>query len=247
MTAQLRFNRSGLLAGLVLSIFATLFGTAPVRADEDRQRTIAMTGSATVKAEPDMATLTAGVITIGETARQALNANSMRMTAVIGAFREAGLPDKDIQTANFQVMPRYRHERPSDGTIKPPVIEGYEVRNEVVVIVRDLERLGAILDTAVTVGANTLAGPTFGLADRAPLLDDARRKAAADATRKAMIYTEALGVTLGEIVAIRETSAAVPRPQMVRAMAMEAAAAELPIASGEVGLTVEVNVTWALN
>lgn len=228
--------------GLALFLLA-----APAAAmAEEPARTIAMTGTGEVSRAPDMATMTAGLVTEAETARAALDANSAAMTGIIEKFRDAGIPATDIRTADFSVQPQYFHERTDDGN-RPPRIVGYRVSNQVTVTVRDLDILGRVLDAAVDVGANSISGPMFGLADRRDALDEARRLAAADARAKATLYAEALDIALGDIVSVTESRDPLPppRPQM-RAMAMAEAADAVPIEGGEIELSAEVTVTWKI-
>ena len=237
----LRKNALALVSVLVLSC-----GIAATGALAAEPRILSLTGTGRVVAEPDMATLTAGVVSEADTARAALSDNTARMTAVIDAFKQAGIPAKDLQTANFSVQPRYFHERTDTGT-KPPRIVGYTVQNQVVVTVRDLSVLGAVLDKSVDVGANTISGPVFDIADKGTATDEARRQASADALHKAELYAEALGVTLGPIQSISEMDVSVPRPMLMRTAAVPMAAeAAVPIEGGEIDLTAQVNVTWTL-
>lgn len=227
-------------------VFAVLVAAGPAGAD-DAPRLITLTGHGEVLEAPDLATMTLGVVTESKTARDALDANSESMTRVIAAFKEAGIPDKDIRTANFSVQPQYFYERTETGN-KPPRIDGYLVSNEVIVIVRDLDALGGALDRSVDVGANSISGPVFDIADRESAVDEARKRAAADATRKAELYAAALGVSLGPITAITESSSFTPPPDVrMRTMAMaEAAPASVPVEGGQIELSADVNVTWEI-
>lgn len=219
---------------------------APAVAEDAPVQKLTLSGSGKSTAEPDLATLSAGVITQAKTARNALTANTERMTAVIAAFKDAGIPDKDVKTTNFSVQPQYHYDRTNNGH-KPPKIVGYAVHNTVVVTVRDLTKLGRVLDQSVDVGANTISGPHFDISDRRAATDEARRNAAADALRKAQLYADALGVTLGPILSVTEGAISVPRPpvQMRAAMAADAEAV-VPIESGDINLSAQVNITWQL-
>src|SRR5690606_17546665 len=131
-----------------------------------------------------------------------------------------------------------------NGYSLPPRIDGYQVSNSVTVKVRDLEQLGAILDRSVTVGANTINGIGFSVADPSSLLDEARRQAVRDARAKAELYAEAAGATLGELETI-SGSQSVGGPQPY-AMAMRADAQSVPVAAGELSFSVSVNVAWEI-
>ena len=122
------------------------------------------------------------------------------MQKVIAALKEAGIDAKDIQTASFRVEPRYT--RPIEG--QAPKIDGYSVTNEVQVLVRDLDKLGDILDRLVTAGANQTAGLNFEVSKAETLLDEARQQAVANALRRAKLYAAAAGAEVGEVLTIVE-------------------------------------------
>jgi len=207
---------------------------------------ISVLGEGTVTAAPDTATINSGVTTQAATAREALDANSAAMDELIATLKEAGIAERDIQTSNFSVSPNYVYSdaRDENGYSLPPRIDGYQVSNSVTVKVRDLEQLGAILDRSVTVGANTINGIGFSVADPSSLLDDARRQAVRDARAKAELYAEAAGATLGELEKISESqNVGGPQPY---AMAMRADAQSVPVAAGELSFSVSVNVAWEI-
>jgi uncharacterized protein YggE len=209
--------------------------------------TISIEGTGEVTAPPDMAVINSGVTTQGATAREALDANSEAMNALLAELEEAGIAERDIQTSGFSVTPNYVYTdaRDENGYTLPPKISGYQVSNIVMVRIRDLDSLGQVLDRSVTVGANTVNGVTFSVADPSEVYNQARRQAFADAREKAELYAEVAGETLGELESIREgqTINQPPQPYMMRSVA-EAADASVPIASGELTFTINVSVTW---
>lgn len=209
--------------------------------------TISIEGTGEVTAAPDTAIVNSGVTTQGATAREALDANTEAMNALIAELRQAGIEEHDIQTSSFTVTPNYVYSdaRDENGYTLPPKISGYQVSNIVMVRVRDLESLGQVLDRSVTVGANTVNGVTFSVSDPSQLYNKARRAAFADAREKAELYAEVAGETLGELESIRESQTfdQPPQPYMMRTMA-EAADASVPIESGELTFTINVSVTW---
>lgn len=212
--------------------------------------TIAIDGRGEVVAAPDMATVNSGVTTQGATAREALDANTTAMNELLAALKEAGIGPRDIQTSGFSVNPNYVYsdERDAQGYTLPPIINGYQVANSVTVIVRDLDALGSILDTSVTVGANTVNGVTFSVADPSALLNDARKAAFADARAKAELYATAAGTKLEDIVSISESAGYdSPAPYPMYARADMAASAPVPVAGGELTFSITVNVQWDLD
>ena len=187
---------------LALAPLALLATTLPAWAG-----TISIAGRGEVQAAPDMAVITSGVTSQGATAREALDANTAAMTELLDELKASGIEARDIQTTGFSVNPSYVYsdERDSNGYSLPPKVTGYQVSNTVTVVVRDLEDLGTILDRSVTVGANTVNGVTFSVADPTELYNEARQKAFADARAKAELYAETAGTTLGDLEAIRES------------------------------------------
>ena len=202
---------------------------------------IMVVGSGTAAARPDTAEVSAGVVTQAATAAQALAQNNAAMEKVIKSVTAAGIAEKDIQTTNVSVTPLHRQGRQEP---QPPDIVGYEVSNQVRIKVRDLTVLGRLLDALVGQGANALGGISFTVGDPAPVLDQARTSAMADARRKAEVYARAAGATLGPLLSIREGAAPVPRfgGEMPRAMAMSA----VPVAPGEQEFQASITVTYAL-
>lgn len=211
--------------------------------------TITLSGTGTVRAAPDMATVNTGVTTQAETAREALDANSAAMTDLIAALHEAGLEDRDIQTSNFTVSPQYVYsdQRDANGYTLPPEIVGYQVSNSVTIVVRDLDSLGTVLDQTVIVGANTINGISFDVADTDKLETEARKLAVADAVAKAETYAEAAAIQLGPIESITEVDLSQPPVPMYRAQAMEMAAAPtVPIEAGEMTYSITTTIAWEI-
>lgn len=204
-------------------------------------RNVTVSASATVNAKPDAARIQTGVVTQDATAQAALDANTQAMTKVIDGLKSLGVEAKDIQTTNFNVNPRYNHNR--DG--RPPELVGYQVTNEVNAIIRDLGKLGEILDKVISLGSNQMRGLSFEVSNAEILKDAARTQAVKNARRRAELIAKAAGAELGEVQVIREGTAMIdgPRPTFE---ATRTAAAAVPIESGQHSLTATVTVTWAL-
>ncbi|MGI9385222.1 MAG: SIMPL domain-containing protein [Methyloligellaceae bacterium] len=210
-------------------------------ASGDNGRTISLAGTGVAKARPDTAHISTGVISEGPTAHEALEKNSAAMAQVVAELKAQGLEPKDIQTTNFSVHPRYQHFK--DG--KPSAIVGYRVVNSVRVTVRDLMKLGTVVDKVVGLGSNKIGGIEFSVDDPAPLKSQARKLAMENAISKANLYAEAAGAKLGKVLKISEgVTQRPPRPVFARA-AVEAKSAT-PIEPGQQMLQVRVDVTWEL-
>ena len=225
-------------------------GTAAAAEEQTPPRLISLTGEGEVTATPDMAILSLGVVSEDRTARQALLANTRAMTALVDAMKKAGVEAKDLQTAGFNVNPKYsRPPRPvQNGQPPAPQIIGYSVRNTLSVRIRDLGSAGEILDQAVSLGSNAISGLTFTVAEPKPLQNAARKAAMADALEKAELYAQAAGVKLGQIQTITEAGGIRP-PQpvmMARAQAEVAFDAAVPIEAGEITYRAQVSVVWEI-
>lgn len=221
--------------------FVVVVACAPATAEEMRMdRSVTVTGSASVEAVPDVARVTSGLVSEAKTAREAVSANNATMSKLIIGLKAAGIAARDIATRSFQVEPRYVH----DGDGKQPRMDGYQVSNEVVVTVHNLAKLGNLLDEIVTLGANRVSGLSFEVSEADKLKDEARGKAVADARRKAEIYAKAAGAEIGPVLAIAEDGgAAPPRPYFSKRAVM---AESVPVERGSQSLEAQVTVTWGL-
>jgi uncharacterized protein YggE len=229
---------------LAASFLLSTAGASPVAAAEEARRVITVSGQGAIAATPDSARLTAGVVTQAQTATAALDANTRAMNEVFAALKRLGIADNKIRTANFALTPQYPPFRP-DGT-EPRNIVGYQVSNQVTVLVNEISKVGVTLDTLIRSGANQSYGVAFEIADEKPLAERARRAAVADAAAKARTLAEAAGVVLGPILSIQESSYEGPRPlEMARTYAM-AQAGPPPVAAGEQSVTVSVSVIYSI-
>ena len=207
-------------------------------------RTIVVTGIGDVKAKPDMAVINSGVLTEAPTARDALAKNNSAMSSVIDALKKAGIAEQDIQTSNFSVSPQYPPYQPNQ--TQAPRISGYQVSNQVSVRVKNLAKLGAILDGLVQVGANQINGISFDIDQPKQLQNDARKLAVADARAKAELYAAAAHVSLGRVLQISEANIAVGPQPMAYAMDKVSAQREVPIAAGQQTLTANVSIVYEI-
>jgi uncharacterized protein YggE len=241
-------------AGFGLLVAAALLAPLPgaaraQEADQAGERLLSVVGEGIVRARPDMAVIMLAVVTEAKEARGALSQNSAGMNRLIDALKAKRIEARDLQTSGFSVEPRYTQPPQNQDGEKPftPEIIGYTVRNELIVRVRELARTGEILDAAVTLGANSISGPVFTLADASAQEDLARRAAVRDALRKGALYAEAAGVTLGPIMRIDESTPAPQRPIPMAAMARETSAAStVPIQGGELTTDMQVAVSWRI-
>jgi uncharacterized protein YggE len=229
--------RKTLIAALLLLLPVQMAAAQDTR---ERIRTISVTGTGSVTAKPEIAEVQIGVQTEARTAVAALNANTAAMNALFTTLKNAGIAETDMQTSGFNVSPRY--EQPQPG--RPSAIGGYQVSNQVSVKVRELAKLGELLDQVVQGGANSVHGVRFSLVRPDSFADLARKEAMADAKRKAELLATEGGVKLGRIASINEGGGPEPRFQE-SAVAMRAAA-PVPVAPGELTVRASLRVTWLL-
>jgi uncharacterized protein YggE len=220
--------------------------------DKPETKTISVTGQGKIAAVPNVADINLGVVTQAETAREALSANTERMAALQKVLKDRGVASKDIQTTNINVSPRYSQPpQPLPGQVLEPFtpkIIGYDVTNTVTITARDLNRFGELLDAVVSAGANQMHGISFRVDTPDSLLDEARKRAMADARHKADLLAGEAGVIVGPPISIvdsGDSSPPPPRPMMMGRM-MAVAAAPVPVAAGEQELNVTVHVVYEL-
>lgn len=219
-------------------LFALLIAVAAFAPLDARaaDKTVTVSGEATVAVAPDTAVIRIGVTSQGKTAREASDANSHKMTTVLGAIKESGISDRDVQTSRLTLQPQYDPNKAG-----PARLLGFQVTNQVTVKIREIDKLPGILDKAIGAGANEMSGIEFIVSEQSKLLDQARDEAIADARRKAELYAKAAGAKLGPVVAIAEEG--VPNPPRPIA-ALRASA--VPVAPGERELRAVVTVSYEL-
>lgn len=228
--------------------FLLIFAACPrVVAEEKTQdkvmdRTITVSASGQVSAEPDEARIASGVTSDAKTAREALSVNSNAMKNVIAELKAKGIDAKDIQTTQFNVEPVYVY--PQDG--QPPQITGFRVANSVTILVRQIDHLGEVMDQMVTAGANQMNSISFGLSKAETLKDDARKEAIANALRRAKLYAASAGAEVGEIVQISE-DVTYSAPQPVAFAGVKTVSPDVvPVERGTQQIEARVTATWRL-
>jgi len=185
---------------------------------------------------PDIATLSAGVVTQSGSAADAMAQNAKRMAATIAALRRAGIADKDIRTAALSLQPQYRN---TDN--QPPVVTGYQASNQLTITFHDIARTGAILDALAAQGVNQIGGPDFAVEHPDAALDEARTQAIQNARERADLYARAAGLSVKRIVAIGEGGGYAPQAPRAFMMARaEKVATDLQPGEEKIGVTVQV-------
>ena len=204
---------------------------------------LSVSAQAEAKRVPDVATISAGVVTQATDANAAMRANAEQMDKVMAAIRAAGIAERDTQTAGVNVNPQYRYAEN-----QPPTITGYQASNTVSLKVRDVSKLGKVLDALVASGANQVNGPNFEIDQPEAAYDEARQAALAKARARAEMYAKTLGVRVRRIVSISEGGGfrpPVPMPMMAMARG-KAELADTAISPGETTLTANLDVVFEL-
>ena len=203
---------------------------------------LSVSATAESRRVPDVATISTGVVTQAADANAAMRANAVQMDKVMAAIRAAGIAERDVQTSGINLNPQYRYVEN-----QAPSITGYQASNAVNVKVRDLSKLGKVLDAFVASGANQVNGPNFEVDKPEEAYDEARVAALRKAQAQARTYADALGLKVRRIVSISEGGASFPRPMpMVRAMAADAMMKETAVSPGETALSVNIDVVFEL-
>ncbi|WP_062013100.1 SIMPL domain-containing protein [Aureimonas sp. AU4] len=251
MSASRRLARPALLVlalGLSSAALAQTPPAPPATAQPSEPRRLAVTGEGQATRAPDLALVQLTVMRQGETAQKALADNNAAMSAVQGALPEFGLEARDVQTSGFSIAPQYRYDTALDGTQSPPTLVGYEVRNTITLRVRAVDRLGEILDRAVSLGVNDGGSIEFAAEDPSALQNEARRQAVERARASAEAMAAAAGLRLGALISIEDgaTGAAPPRPLAEMRMMAAPASPKVPVAAGETMASASVRLVFAL-
>jgi uncharacterized protein YggE len=201
---------------------------------------VSATGEAT--RVPDLAIISAGVVTRQTTATAAIQENAARMERVLSALKRAGIAERDIQTSSIYLNPEYRYQ-----DNRSPELVGYSASNQVSIRFHDIRNTGKILDALVAEGANQINGPTLTIDKPEAALDEARLKALANGRARADVYARALGRRVARIVSISESGGSYPVPPPMPMM-MEARnqAADSKILPGEQKLQVTLSIVFDL-
>jgi len=206
------------------------------------EKTISVTGSGTASTKPEIAMITLSVITRSETASEAQRLNAERMNDVINALKEAGIKDNQITTLGYSLRPILEYDK----DLKRTVIIGYECVNTIRVTLEELDKVGEIIDLAVSAGANEVSSIRFTLKPETmkELKLEALAKAIEDAKAKASTIAEAAGVTLIGPITISIGSMYIPRTTEFLAPMK----GETPIiAPEELSVTITVTVVYAFD
>lgn len=245
-------NRSSSLALILVSVFLILFlwaktdqtvkQTAHIGRPDPIEHVFTVDGQAKVTGIPNVATITFGVETKGETAAIAQTKNSEISNALLGKVKALAIDQKDIQTTNYNSYPNVVYN-PTKGTSETI---GWIVSQQISLKVRDTALVSKVLDTVGQNGATNISGPNFIVDDQEILKNQARVKALEDADKKALELEKALGIQFERVIGYSEyvDNPPSPMPYATKEMGMGGGAPD--IAPGSTELTLHTSVTYKL-
>ncbi|PZM13722.1 hypothetical protein CPY51_12625 [Rhizobium tubonense] len=243
LTKTRNFALSAVMGATLLAVAGT---TAFAEDANPRQAVIVVSGEGQSAIAPDTALVTLSVVKQAKSAHDALDENNKAMGAVLATLKDSGIAERDLQTSGFSIQPQYNYSNGTNGQPQPPELIGYQATNSVSVRVRDLAKLGSLIDQAVGLGINQGGDIQFINDKPDAVLDEARKNAVANALAKARTLSEAAGVKLGRVIEISEDSNR-PAPQPVfRAAMMKQATDSVPVQSGENTYNVTVTITYSI-
>jgi uncharacterized protein len=239
-----------LLAGLISVVMGMLI--SPALASDTAgtnlpgvyppEHTISVQGVGTIFVKPDIAEISLGVDITRSKLSDARSDAATAMNAIIDALHQLGIADTDIQTSYLNINPTW------DYSGSGQKVTGYEVDNILQVKVRDLDKLGDVVDNSVNAGATTVNGITFELSDPTSAQSQARTAAVKDARARADELASAAGVSITGVSAISETSYSMPWPVYANAGGgvMAPDQAPTPVVPGNSEVTVNVSVVYTI-
>ena len=214
-----------------------------------QQEGIWVTGEGEVSVTPDIATLRLGVESQKDSVAEAQAEASEAMDKVMASLKDSGVAEKDIQTKYFNIRQRTKWNRETE----EETVIGYQVSNTVNAKIRDMDKVGAIIDAAAKAGGDLvrIQGINFSVEDPSTYYKDLREKAMDDAEAKAKQLAELAGVTLGKATYVNEGTQVPPTWEAYRYMGGGMApaptpAAPPPISPGETKISLTVQVAYAI-
>jgi len=214
----------------------------------ETRNTITVSDTGEIYAKPDLALTTFSVVTEAKTVGEAMSENTKKMNAVINFVKGEGVEDKDVKTTNFNINPRYEYQKVETEIYPYPpgkrVLVGYEITQSLEVKIRDMVKIGDIIQGATEAGANQVGDLQFTIDKKDELKAQARAEAITKAKNKAEALASQLGVHLIRITNFSESSE-VPVPYALREAA-PAGGGTPQIETGENKIEVTVTITYEI-
>jgi uncharacterized protein YggE len=232
-----------ILAGTVGASGVAMAQTVPSAESAFKATTLNLSAYGETRQAPDMATITLGVTTEAPSASEAMKLNADRMTQVIASLKKAGIDPRDIQTSGLNLNPQYVYVEN-----QPPRLNGYQAANTVTIVVRDLKKLGSVVDASVNSGATNVGGISFGIEDSQASEDKARVEAVKALQAKANLYAQSLGYKVARLVSFSESGGYAPQPPVVYASFSRAEKMDsgTPVEAGQLKVRIDVSATFEL-
>lgn len=221
----------------------------------EQKNTITVSDSAEIYAKPDLAITTFSVVTEAKTVEKAMSENTKKMNAVVDSMKKLGIKETDLKTTNFSISPRYEWEKSAACTAYycpegKRVLVGYEINQSLEVKIRNMEKIGDVVQAATDGGANEVGNLEFTIEKEDDLKKQAREEAITKAKTKAKELAGQLGVDLARITNFSE-SGEVPQWRYYEKMAVEGmgggAEAAPSIQTGQNKISVTVSITYEIN
>lgn len=236
------------VAALALFALCMMGGCAPdvnYKSVEESVPTINIQGSGKVEITPDEAVARFGVTSEEKLLGKAYNSNTHAMNAVISVVRGIPVKDSDIKTSSYTVTPVYQKDERGRQLPGKPIM--FRVRQQLIVKIRDISRTGGLIDKVMANGANVFDGIRFSSSKIEEHEKEAKIRAAKDAREKAHLIAKSLGVKIGKVLKVNESSA---RPYLARqtgAFAESSMARSAPqIEPGSMEVTATCNVIYEI-
>lgn len=220
--------------------------------DVEKKNTIMVSGTGKVYSKPELALITFSVRNEAETVSAAMTENTENMNAIINIMKSKGIEDKDLKTTSFNVYPRYEWRKPQIELWPQPerdrVLAGYEINQSLQVKIRDLNKIGEIIQGATDAGASQVGNLQFTIDNQSELKKEAREVAIKEAREKAKELANQLGVKLVRITGFSETGT-VPGyyDYALKEMAISSESLIPQIETGENKIEISVNIIFEIN
>jgi len=229
-----------IILGILVDSFSALWYVYEYRQARLGSHTFLVEGEGREVVIPNISEIIIGVVTEGNDLKILQKENSEKMNKIISFLKEKGVDEKDIQTENYSINPKYDYSKP------PYKIIGYTINQNLKVKIRDLSKIGDILSQAVNYGANNVWGPNFTIDEPEIYLEKAREKAIKNAKEKAEKIAKTAGFKLGRIISIYESTPYEHYPVMLREMGGIEEISKPQTEPGSQEIKVKVNITFEI-
>ena len=228
---------------LLLFSFTKLFGPIPFSVNSvttTKFTTFDVTGEGKVTVKPDVASVTVGIQATGSTVKTVQEQINSVINKVSDAVKKLGVDAKDIQTTNYSINPTYDY---SGGNQK---ITGYSASTNLLIKVKQIDKINQVIDAATQNGANQVSGISFDVLDKTKIENEARAKAVVEAKEKAQNAAKIAGFKLGKIINYSENMDGYPVPMMRSLDAKGGTEAPTQVETGSKNISITVTLSYEL-